>query len=194
MSQFLKCKLNIFFLYEPSLRLDNPGHDKRRGQTDIYRGEVIKSVNQEIRDILEFFPEAGEIRVGIKLVHWSSLHDHWSVDLILLYFAGRQNQDLVLECHSGPAWITEKERDFSCKMKSSDSERSIQKIAVNTCDTRNAATKSERIFMKFCRNLMNFEKFSTEDCCRTNSFQIKAKNSLATLYASSTMERHHLNQ
>ena len=28
----------------------------------------------------------------------------------------------------------------------------------------------------------------------TNSFQIKAKNSLATLYASSTMERHHLNQ
>ena len=121
---------------------------------------------------MEFFPDAGEITVGIKLVHWSSLHDHWSVDLILLYFAGRQNQDLVLECHSGAAWITEKERDFSCKMKSSDSERSIQKIAVNTCDTRNAATKSERIFMKFCRNLMNFEKFSTEDCCRTNSFQI----------------------
>jgi len=28
----------------------------------------------------------------------------------------------------------------------------------------------------------------------TNSFQIKAKNSLATLYSNSTMERHHLNQ
>ena len=28
----------------------------------------------------------------------------------------------------------------------------------------------------------------------TNSFQIKAKNSLATLYSSSTLERHHLNQ
>ena len=166
----------ISFIFVGIERLARHDDDKRRGQTDVFRGEIIKAVNNEIRDIFEYFPDDGEVAVSVKLLPWGPRKDHWSVDLINLYFAGRRNQDIVLVCHtelSGPVWITEEEQEFSCRRKPSDSHNSLKRITAHTCDTRHAATRSKRIFMKFCRDLSSFELWNDTDCCRTNSFGIE---------------------
>ena len=75
----------IFDRIERLVRYDDV---KRRGQTDVFRGEMIKAVNNEIgdsrlwRDIFEHLPDNGEMNVTIKLLPWGpQKEDDWSVDL-----------------------------------------------------------------------------------------------------------------
>ena len=162
----------ISLIFDRIERLVRHDDYKRRGQTDVFRGEMIKAANNEIRDIFEYFPDHVEVKVSIKLLPGG---DQWSVDLINLYFAGKRNQDIVLACRtgqSGPVWITEEEQEFSCRRKPSHPHTLLKRITAHTCDTRHAATRSKRIFMKFCLKLSSFKLENATDCCRTNSFGI----------------------
>ena len=47
--------------------LDNVGNDRERDQTDIYKGEQLGAINQDIRDYLEYFPDNGKLEVEISL-------------------------------------------------------------------------------------------------------------------------------
>ena len=169
--------------YPPTdtVRLDNFGNDRVPGNTDIYRGESIKSINNDIRDYLEYFPDNGEIAAYVKLIKWGLHEDDWNPDLLKLYFAGEKNMDVAVSCQLQGKWVSsEKPLEVICKKrKVKNPEKSLQMIEAHSCDIADAESDSDQIRLNICKKSESLKKLATNplytgdgECCRTNLFQI----------------------
>ena len=172
-----------------AIRLDNPGDDRERGQTDVYKGSSLKSMNEAIRDYLEYFPDDGEIDAYLKLQGG----DAWSPDLFKLYFAGERGQDVVVVCHLEGGregeWLSNREtKKLPCKKrKVRNPGKSLQMMKAHTCDRTNAGTNSDQILLRFCREISSFYNFSSKKsydgtCCTSNLFHLSGgRNEMSTI-------------
>ena len=157
-------------------------------ETKVYQGEEIVDFfnGQETRDLLDYYPtEKADLNITLNIEHYDGQltseiyereRDKWNTDLLKLYFAGEQNQNIVLVCIAGGEWIeTNTWQRFNCKIyRPENPATSLEMIEAHTCDILYSSSSSSKIQFKICKNRESFKSFDESKerrlCCETNAF------------------------